>query len=108
MRCRSSLPPRASRSASPTGRWLGVEGDRVLLPPLQIQMSDQPPEHPGSGDTLQSLWPEWECDERDGDGWVAEVKQCLRGRATVRCVHAADDDGRAYEADLDCKVLRPV
>ena len=56
----------------------------------------------------RSLWPEWECDERDGDGWVAEVKQCLRGRATVRCVHAADDDGRAYEADLDCKVLRPV
>ena len=55
------------------------------------------------------LWPDYECSERSGDGWVAEVTWAGRGVCTVRCVHATDAEGRPYApARLQAAQLRPL
>ena len=55
------------------------------------------------------LWPDYTCDEHGGDGWEAQVTRCVRGRATVRFLHAKDAQGDSYpDEHLDVSVLTPL
>ena len=56
-----------------------------------------------------ALWPDYACDEHGGEGWEAEVQRCVRGRATVRFVHARDAQGNRYpDEHLDISQLTPL
>ena len=56
-----------------------------------------------------SLWPDYACDEFGGEGWLAQVRCCVRGQATVRFVHARDAEGKVYpDEHLSIDQLVPV
>ena len=51
----------------------------------------------------RDLWPDYECNEHEGEGWEAVIQRCTRRRTTVRFVDSAFGDEH-----LAVAVLRPL
>ena len=57
----------------------------------------------------RAAWPNYECDEFDGAGWLAEVLEVNDEHSKVRFVHARDASGRPWRAvRLESNFLRPL
>ena len=82
-------PPPVTPDLRPLTGDMADEGRRVIVP--------------------RELWPDYECGESDGKGWLAEVVRARRGDVTVRFLSARNSRGVPFRNErLAASALKPV
>ena len=98
-------------SASLAGASRPAPAPRAAPPPAPRPPPRPPPDDWTGRRVLvpSALWPDYVCNEHDGQGWEAKVVRVTRGWATIDFLFATDDHGRRYHRErLELWRLRPL